>query len=289
MGGDELAGAFALVGGAEEADALAAEVVDGDAVAHVGGIVDSAHAIEFADEEVALVVEADAVGAVDIVPHGDVLAVGIEDLDAVGLTVGDVDAVVAVDDDVVGADELAGVDTGLAPREDVASVGGILVDAGVAVAVGDVDVAGLGRDGAVSGAVEGLASPLGGWLVIGAEGHEELAVGVVFADDVQAVVDAEDGVVGGDVDAVGTGAELAFAPSAQEVAVAVEDDDGVLAAVEEVDIVLGVDGDTGDIDEAPVVGDLGPVVDELKSQGAGTYGGGHGGGLLQMCFRAPVL
>ena len=165
VGGDELAGALTLFRVAEQADALAAEVIYCDAVAHVGCVVHAAHAVELADEEVALVVEADAVGAVDVVPHGDVLAVGVEHLDPVGFAVGDVNVVVAVNDHVVGADELAGVDTRLTPGKEAAAVGVELVDPGVAVTVGDVDVASLGGHRAVSGAVEGLASPLGGWLV----------------------------------------------------------------------------------------------------------------------------
>src|SRR5215831_12094939 len=107
-----------------------------------GGVVHPTHAIEFADEEVALSIQTDAVWSMDVVPHGDELAVGVEHLDAMGLAVGDVDAVLAVDDHVVGANELAGIDAGLAPREDVAAVGGELVDAAVAVAVRDVEVPG---------------------------------------------------------------------------------------------------------------------------------------------------
>src|SRR5919198_3292617 len=105
-----------------------------------GGVVHPTHAIEFADEEVALSIQTDAVWAMDVVPHGDELAVGIEHLDAMGLAVGDVDAIVLVDDDVMRADELAGVDARFAPRQDMLTIGGELVDAAVAVAIGDVQM-----------------------------------------------------------------------------------------------------------------------------------------------------
>jgi hypothetical protein len=62
---------------------------------------------------------------------------------------------------------------------------------------------------------------------------------------VVAVVGEVDGVVV-DRDAVGA-REDAFAPGGQEAAVAVVDEKGVLAAVEDVDAVLGVGRDAGDV------------------------------------------
>ena len=75
-----------------------------------------------------------------------------------------------------------------------------------------------------------------------------------------AVVGAVERVVAVDVDAV-RAAEQAFAPGAQEVAVAVEHHHRMLAAVEDVDAVLAVDGDRRDVAELPAVGQLGPVLD----------------------------
>ena len=53
----------------------------------------------------------------------------------------------------------------------------------------------------------------------------------------------------------------AFAPSALEVAVPIEDHHRVRTAIEDVDAVLAVDRDRGDIAELPAVGQLRPVLD----------------------------
>src|SRR5205085_3629764 len=62
---------------------------------------------------------------------------------------------------------------------------------------------------------------------------------------------------------------LAFAPGPQEVSVAVEHRDRVLAATESIDIVLGVDADRGDLLERPAVRQLRPVLDDAVLEVAG--------------------
>ena len=52
--------------------------------------------------------------SVDVAPHGQEAAVGIEQLDAVALAVNDVHPLILVEGDVMGSDELAGVDARLA-------------------------------------------------------------------------------------------------------------------------------------------------------------------------------
>ena len=123
-GGDELSAALALVLVAEHADAVAVEVVDADTVAEAGGIVDAAHAVQLADVDV-LAPEDHGVGAVDVAPHGDEVALGVEDLDAVALAVNDVDPVVAVEGDVVRADELPSVDARARPRRTCTRAGSL--------------------------------------------------------------------------------------------------------------------------------------------------------------------
>ena len=114
--------------------------------AEAGSVVHALHPVELADVDVVLPQD-HGVRPVDVVPHGDEPARGVEDLDAVGLPVGHVDALVRADDDVVGADELAGVDAGAAPGQLVLALGREDVDCGVAIAVGDVELAGPGHDG----------------------------------------------------------------------------------------------------------------------------------------------
>ena len=97
--------------------------------------------LALADQEVALVVTGDVHGALDIVPELDELPVEGEELDAVVLAVADDDAV-AVDDQAVGQVKVVGLGlAGLAPRLDQLALGGEAVDPGVAVAVGDVELA----------------------------------------------------------------------------------------------------------------------------------------------------
>ena len=67
-----------------------------------------------------------------------------------------------------------------------------------------------------------------------------------MADRVVAVIGQPDRVVGRHEDAV-RAAKHPLAPGAQEIAVAVEHEHRVLAAIEGVDVVLRVDADRGDI------------------------------------------
>ena len=70
-------------------------------------------------------------------------------------------------------------------------------------------------------------------------------------------------------------AEQSLAPGAQEVAVAVEHHHRVLAAREDVDVVLAVHADRGDLAVVPAVGQLAPVLDHLVAMFAGANDDGH--------------
>jgi len=59
---------------------------------------------------------------------------------------------------------------------------------------------------------------------------------------------------------------VSFAPGAEELTVAIEDDDGVLAPREAEDVVLGVDGDARDLDEVPALRQLAPAVNSFEVQ-----------------------
>ena len=83
-------------------------------------------------------------------------AVGVEDLDALVAFVGHVDVPCASIGDAVDDVELAGLGPARAPRLDVLAVRLVLRDARVAVAVGDVDVAGR-VPGDIGGPLEALA------------------------------------------------------------------------------------------------------------------------------------
>jgi hypothetical protein len=79
------------------------------------------------------------------------------------------------------------------------------------------------------------------------------------------------------MDAVRAGKD-ALAPGAQEIAVPVKHDHRVFAAVKGIDMVVVIDGDGGDIVEAPAIRQLRPVIMDLVTVLAFTEdGAGHGG------------
>jgi hypothetical protein len=101
-----------------------------------------------------------------------------------------------------------------------------------------------------------------------ADGEQHLAVGGAFAHGVVAVVGAIEIVVGVDVQAMRAG-EQAFAKTLDEIAVAVEHDHRMLAAIEDVDAVLAVDRNRGGVGELPAVGQLCPVLHHAIAMLAG--------------------
>src|SRR5215472_1606551 len=138
----------------------------------------------------------------------------------------------------------------------------------VAVAVRYVNLA-LRRQRSVRAAVERLPAHIRRRRAGDADLEQELAVGRGFAHEMAAVVGKVERIVGPHMDAMRPRV-LAFAPGAQEIAVAVEYDDRVLAARERIDIVLAVDPDRGDLLERPAVRELRPILDDaiLKVAGA---------------------
>jgi hypothetical protein len=163
--------------------------------------------------------------------------------------------------------ELARVGAGLAPRQQELPVRRELVDARIAVAVGDVELAPRGQGG-VRAAVERLTAHVGPRRSGHADGQQHLAVEGAVADGVVAVVGQPERVVGRHVHAV-RAAKKPLAPGPQEVAVAVEDDHRVRAAVERVDAVLRVHPDGGDVRiELTPRRELRPAVDDLVAMRA---------------------
>ena len=97
-------------------------------------------------------------------------------------------------------------------------------------------------------AVKRLAAHERRWLTGNPELQQNLAVERYLAHEMTGVVGQEHGVIGRHMDAVRPRI-LALAPGAQEIALAVEHHDRVLASVENIDIVLGVDADRPDLFE----------------------------------------
>src|SRR5580704_5149350 len=136
---------------AQPRDQTALLVDDGKSRADVGVLAVDRHARpQLADDEFRVLAAAGAAiertRPVHVVPLQLVLAIAVEYLHAMVFAVGDVDPAILVGGDVVSDVELAGIGAGGAPAHQVLAVRRIFVDAGIAVAVGNVDLA-LGREG----------------------------------------------------------------------------------------------------------------------------------------------
>jgi hypothetical protein len=127
-----------------------------------------------------------------------------------------------------------------------------LVDARVAIAVRDVDVARARAQRHMGRAVEGLAAVQRGRLVRVADREEELSFWSELADRVMQVVSEPESAVGTDRDPV-RAPEHSLPPRAQEASLAVEHDHGVGTPVEHVHVVPGVDTHARGLDVTPSV------------------------------------
>src|SRR5215813_74424 len=96
-------------------------------------IVHTTYAVQFTDEKVALLIEANAVRAMDVVPHGDKFAVRVKDLDTMAFRPHNV--VIFVDDHIVRPDELTRIDARRAPGEQVPPLRGKFMDSTITIAV----------------------------------------------------------------------------------------------------------------------------------------------------------
>ena len=110
--------------------------------------------------------------------------------------------------------------------------------------------------------MERLAAHVGRRLAGNAERQQHLAFQRALADGVVAVIGQPDRAVRGHEHAV-RARENPLAPGTQEIAVAVEHDHRMLAAIEHVDIVVAVDADRADFLERPAGWQLRPVLDRL--------------------------
>src|SRR5258706_9318088 len=200
-------------------------------------------------------------------------AVAVEHLDAVVLAVRHIDKAVGVGCDVVDDVELAGIGARLAPGFDQSAVWRVFVDAGVAVPVRDVDLA-FGRERSMGTAVEGLAAHERRRLVRDADGQQPLAVGRALAHRMVAIIGAIEIILGVDVQTM-RAVEQAFAPACDEIALAVEHDHRVGAAIEDIDAVLAVDRDRCDISEIPVLRQLRPILHHAVAVFARAENGRH--------------
>src|SRR4030095_12186267 len=115
-------------------------------MAQTGRIVHATYAVQFTDKKVALLIEANAVRAMDVVPHGDKFAVWVKDLDTMAFPIRDVDVVIFVDDHIVRPDKLTRIDARRAPGEQVPPLRGKFMDSTVAIAIWAIQMPRARRD-----------------------------------------------------------------------------------------------------------------------------------------------
>jgi hypothetical protein len=121
-----------------------------------------------------------------------------------------------------------------------------------------------------------LAAHIGLRLSGDADLQQHPAVEGAFAHKMTAVIGQPDRVVRPHMNSVRPRI-LAFAPGAQEIAVAVEDADRVSAAAEGVDIVAPVDADGRDIGVEFITGrQFRPVLEDLVAEAVGSENDRHG-------------
>ena len=214
---------------------------------------------------------------VQVVPLRLERALGVEDLDTVILPIRHVQVSLAINADVVRKIELPGVGAGLSPGEQVPPLRRELVDAGVPIAIGDVERAVL-RHRQMRAPVERLAAVERRRSAGTSDGEQDRSLERALPDGVVAVVGEVDRVVRAHRHRVGP-REEALAPGALEASVAVEDDHGVRAAGEHKDAVSAVHPDAGDLPEGPPLGEPGPVLYHLEDELAAAHprhGSPHG-------------
>src|SRR6185295_14076047 len=199
-----------------------------------------------------------AAGPMQVVPLRFVFAIAVEHLHAMVLAVGDVDPACIVGGDIVGDIELPRFAAGFAPRHDELARWREFVHARVAVAVGNVDFV-LRRQRRVRATVKRFPAHERGGFAGDADRQLDLARAGAAPHRMVPVIGQVEHIVLVDVETV-RALEYALTPGAQEVAVAIEHDDRVLAAIEDVDLILAVNADGGNVLEAPAVGQFGPVL-----------------------------
>src|SRR5215470_18327394 len=110
----------------------------------------------------------------------------------------------------------------------------------VEITVGYEQVAGAGMDCQVRALVERLTTQRLGWFSPDTEGHQHLSIQSALSHGMVEGVGQPDSIIGAHGNGVGVGKHFLVAPAVKKIALTVQDNDRMLAAVEQVDIVAGV-------------------------------------------------
>src|SRR3989338_3621626 len=161
------------------------------------------------------------------------------------------------------------------------------MDAGIAVAVGDIDLV-FRREGDVGAAIEGLAALVGRRLSGYSQGHQDLSIERALAHRVIPVVGQVDSVVRTHRDAVGA-LEEPFAPGTEKVSVAIKDDDRVLAPAEGGEPGLPFHSHARDFAVRPAVGQPAPAFGDFVDKIPASHGGCHNAILSNSLLKKAYL
>jgi hypothetical protein len=114
----------------------------------------------------------------------------------------------------------------------------------------------------VGALIERFAAHRLGGLAADPDSQQDFSIGGALSDGMVVDIGQPDAVVGPDRHAVGAGEQFLVAPAMEKSAAVIEDDDRGVAAVEDIDVALRVDGNAGDIVH-PSIGHFAPFFDYL--------------------------
>ena len=197
-----------------------------------------------------------------MLPLVEKLAVRVEDLDAIVLAIPDVDPSLCVDRNSVRQVELARAVAFLAPCGEEGTVFRELRDSGIAVTVGNVEVA-VGREGDIGGTVERVVAFTA--LSPAAHDHQYTSPGTELEDNMEAAVGDPEIAFGINLQTV-RGLEQTLTHRANEAALATDFDNRLCPAMEDVDLLPRTHRDAGRFEEVHAEWQLGPAGDEFIRQ-----------------------
>jgi len=175
------------------------------------------------------------------------------------VAIGHINIPIPISTNIVGKVELTWFVSRLTPGVLQSPIGGVFMHLGVAVAIGDKELARMGVDGHMGALVEGLAAHGFSGLPTGPDGHQDLSLRRTLAHRVVIGIGKPDGMVGAYGDRVGVRKHLFVAPGMQKVPVAVQYNHGMVTSIKQVDVALRVHPHTCHVVHNPSLGHLGPV------------------------------
>src|SRR5262249_45187412 len=196
-------------------------------------------------------------GLTNVGPLAQKFSVGVENLHARIRAVRDVNVPARIERHIVHQVKFAVAGAFVAPLGYVFTIAVELHDAGIHVAVRDVEEIERRREDDAGRLIERIL----GFVIAraAADHHQHPAFRTELQHEMIRYVDAPDVALGIDADAVRALDQAVVAPALDEIAVAIEFDDRMRAAVEYPDVVLLVDRHAGGFAQIPAFRQLGPV------------------------------